>query len=70
MNKYTTTLLAIDAKDGQIKQWVGEIIEAPSFELAEQWLQLNGKGYLTISGKLISTVDEQSGNKISFENLN
>lgn len=70
MNQYTTTLLAIDSNDGIIKQWVGEIIEAPSFELAEQYLQLNGKGYLTIMGKLVSTIDEQTGNKISFENLN
>ncbi len=70
MNKYTTSLLAIDSKDGQIKQWVGDIIEAPSFELAESYIQNNGKGYLTIMGKLIESIDESTGNKINFENLN
>jgi len=68
--KFTTNLVAIDPRDGIIKTWVGPIIEAPTFQLAEEQINNTGLGYLTVTGQLISTVDEETGHKINFENLN
>lgn len=68
--KFTTNLLAIDPKDGVIKEWVGPTIEAPSFQLAEDKINQDGLGYLSIRGQLIASIDEETGSKINFENLN
>lgn len=68
--KFTTNLLAIDPKDGVIKEWVGPTIDAPSFELAEEQILKTGLGYLSIRGQLISSIDEETGSTINFENLN
>ena len=68
--KFTTILKAIDSSDGILKTYVGQTIEAPTFQLAEDYLLNNGLGYLEITGELICSVDEATGNKINFENLN
>ena len=68
--KFTTVLKAIDSKDGILKIWVGQTIEAPTFQLAEDYINNNGLGYLEITGELISSVDESTGSYLNFENLN
>jgi len=68
--KYITKLTAVDCSDGLIKTWVGQTIEAPNYQLAEEYLMNNGLGYLEIIGELISTTNQESGNTINFENLN
>lgn len=63
MKKWTTEIKAFDPIDGRLKTWIGDIIEAPSFELAEQWCQINGKGYLRVIGELISEIEvDEKGN--------
>jgi hypothetical protein len=68
--KFITQLKAIDPRDGEVKKWIGQTIEAPNFQLAEDYINKNGLGYLEIVGELVCSVDEETGNNISFENLN
>lgn len=70
MNTYTTTLLAQDVNDGIIKKFVGPNIKAPTLELAEQYVQLNGMGYLTVIGQLIQTIDEHTNQTTDYNNYN
>ena len=49
MYKFITKLEAIDPKDGKLKTWLGPIIEADSWEQAEELIK--DRGYLWISGK-------------------
>jgi len=68
--KYITRLKAIDQCDGILKTWIGQTIEAISFQSAEQYLINNGLGYLEIVGELIETIDKDDDTVINFENLN
>lgn len=55
MKKWATILKAIDARSGKIKTYDGENIEAPTWELAQQWCYENA-GYLKVVGELIAEV--------------
>lgn len=57
---YLTQLRAQDARNGEIKSWVGPNIEAPSWGLAQEWCYLNC-GYLTVIGQLVSEVPCKEG---------
>lgn len=54
---FTTEIKAIDPKDGKLKTWGGEVVEAETWEEAEQWCQENGKGYLKVTGKFIEEIE-------------
>ncbi len=54
---FTTTLQAIDPKDGQLKKWSGPYVAALSFEHAEHIVQEMGKGFLVINGILEEVIE-------------
>ena len=58
IKKWTTKLQALDANTGKMKEWMGDIVEATTVELAQQWCNQN-KGYLQVIGEFIS---EQNDN--------
>lgn len=76
MKKWSTQFKAIDAKTGQICTWHGETVEAPTWELAQEWCY-NNRGYLFVVGELIAIIPCKEGsydpdfdNKTDFENIN
>ena len=54
--KFTTILQAIDPKDGQLKTWHGQIIEAKNIVEAKRFCQKNGMGYLRVVGEFIAEI--------------
>ena len=69
MRIYTTKIRAIDPVTGDLKLWAGQDIHAESFEKAEQYCR-EKIGYCEVDGELISVIDEHTGIKIDFDNLN
>lgn len=55
MKRWTTELTATD-REGNLFTWVGQVITAPSWQLAEEYCEKNGLGYLRITGELIAEV--------------
>ena len=53
--RYYTEFQAIDPKDGVLKTWEGEHIEAESFEEAKRYCE-KYKGHLRVFGKLIQEI--------------
>tara|TARA_R110000772_G_scaffold241890_1_gene354249 strand:+ start:881 stop:1087 length:207 start_codon:yes stop_codon:yes gene_type:complete len=66
---FTTSIQAIDPKDGELKKWQGQHIEAFNFAHAEWKLQNTGMGYCKVEGILKSIIDSE-GNQVKFDNLN
>lgn len=56
MKYWTTTIKAIDPKDGQLKKYSGQTVLGISFQDAENYCQNNGLGYLTVEGELIAEI--------------
>ena len=44
MKKWCTEIKALEGRTGVMKTWGGENVEAPTWELAQQWCDEN-KGY-------------------------
>jgi len=55
MKQWCTEFKALDARTGQMKTWCGENVQAPSFELAQQWCYEN-RGYLKVIGELVAEI--------------
>lgn len=66
MKKWVTHLEAIDAKTGEMKLWAGEHVEAPTFEMAQEWCYQN-KGYLKVVGELIAETDDKI--TVDYQNI-
>lgn len=47
MKIWATEFRALDAKTGEMKTWVGENVQAPTWQLAQQWCYEN-RGHLTV----------------------
>lgn len=60
MKKWTTEIMAIDPSTGYLVKWMGDIVEAPTLELAQQWCEEN-KGYLKVTGELIAEIPCKKG---------
>jgi hypothetical protein len=69
MRHFITEIEAIDPKDGELKIWSGEIIEAPSMELARQFLEFNEWGYMRIVGEINYIIDQETGEKIVYNDI-
>jgi len=54
--KYTTTIKAIDPKTGELKEWMGPVIDAISFKHAKRYCNENGLGYCKVIGELIAEI--------------
>ena len=77
MKKWVTEIKAIDPRDGILKTWHGEFIEAPTKKLAQDWCNNNERGYLNVTGELLAIIPtKQDGytpdyyKKIDYENIN
>ena len=60
MKKWITEIKALDSNTGEMKIWAGDIIEAPTFGMAQKWCDEN-KGYLKVIGELISEIPCKEG---------
>lgn len=60
---FTTELDAIDPTDGQLKTWAGPHIKAVSWKHAEWVCQNTERGYLRVTGMLVSEVDFDTGDE-------
>lgn len=54
--EFTTTIRAIDPKDGKLKTWSGQRITARSWEEAKKFVQDNGMGYLDVDGEFAAEI--------------
>lgn len=63
MRTWITEIKALSAKTGEMATWAGENVEAPSWELAQQWCD-EYKGYLKVIGELVAEIPCKEG---SFE---
>lgn len=75
MKLWCTEIRALDAMTGEMKTWGGDTIEAPTFNLAQQWCNEN-KGYLKVIGELVAeipckenTYEPDWKNKIDYDNI-
>ena len=53
MKKWATKIIAVDRRDGEIYDWCGPNIEAPSEKLAQEYCDANGMGYCFVVGELL-----------------
>lgn len=70
MKKWVTEILALDPVSGHLKTYGGPHIDAPTWEEATSFCQANGLGYCRVVGQLIAEVDETTGVKADYDNLN
>ena len=61
MAKWATIIKAIDTVSGELCEWCGPVIDAPSLKLAIEFCQGNGLGYCQITGKLVLEVPLKNG---------
>jgi hypothetical protein len=60
MKLWATEFRALDSRTGEMKTWSGDIIEAPTWDLAQQWCNEH-KGYLKVIGELIAEIPCKEG---------
>ncbi len=61
MKKYLTSVIAIHNVQGQLGKWPGPIIEANSFEEADEWCKKNTQ-YLFVEQEVIDVQKEGNEN--------
>lgn len=54
MKQFSTKFRARDAQTGEMKTWRGEYVEAPTWDMAQQWCYKN-RGHLIVDGEIAST---------------
>jgi len=47
---WLTTIRAVDPRTGELKEWAGPSVDAPTRRMANRWLQNNGFGYCSVVG--------------------
>ena len=57
MEKFVTLIQAIDPKDGNLKKFYGDYIEATDENEAQNILDETGRGYMKVSGVLVEEQD-------------
>jgi len=60
MKRWVTEFMALDARTKEMKKWCGENVEAPTWELAQQWCYEN-RGHLIVVGELIAEIPCKEG---------
>lgn len=60
MKIWITEIKALDPASGEMKTWGGDNVEAPTFEMAQNWCNEN-KGYLKVIGELIAEIPCKAG---------
>ncbi|ADY50977.1 hypothetical protein Pedsa_0395 [Pseudopedobacter saltans DSM 12145] len=69
MRKWVTQFQLTEYTTGEIKTYMGEYIEAPSFNLAQQYCNRH-KPYLKVIGELIAEIDLETGNRTDYDKVN
>jgi len=64
MKKFLTSVLAIHNVNGQLGKWPGPVIEAESFEEAQEWC-LNNTQYLFVEQEIISVDTNDSNSSLN-----
>jgi hypothetical protein len=59
MKKYLTSVIAIHNVEGRLGKWPGPIIEANSFEEADEWCKKNTQ-YLFVEQEILDAQSSQS----------
>lgn len=61
----------MDPKTGRLLTWEGPYIEAPSQQLSQEYCETHGMGYLRVTEHwLVEEIDEETGEKTTFEHYN
>ncbi len=60
MKLWVTEIQALEGCTGEMKKWAGEHVQAPTYELAQQWCDKN-KGYLKVVGELVEEIPCKEG---------
>jgi len=60
MKIWITEIKALDPASGEMKTYGGDNIEAPTFQMAQNWCNEN-KGYLKVIGELIAEIPCKKG---------
>lgn len=75
MDKYCTSIRAVDPKTGELATYCGPEVPGISFKDAEDYCQRNGLGYCKVDGRLISEIPTKADGftpdwdkKIDYEN--
>jgi len=69
MKIFTTTIRAIDPKDGELKLWFGPNINAISFQDARKWCDNNDLGYCEILGELVAEIETEIDPNTDFNKI-
>lgn len=76
MKYWVTEFKAIRARDGELVTYCGPHVQAPTYELAQEWCY-NNRGYLVVIGELCGeipchegTFDPDFANAIDYEQQN
>lgn len=67
MKTFCTEIQAIDPRSGELTSWSGPRVQALTWGLAEEYLQIQGLGYARIIGEYIQEQPFQ-GEKIESNN--
>lgn len=60
---FGTKIMAIDPKDGKLKEWEGPVISEISFANATKYCQESGLGYCEVT-KIIHSIENEDGSII------
>jgi len=71
MRKWCTEIKALDPKTKHLLTWSGPYIEAPSQQLAQQYCDTHGMGYIRVTEYwLVEEIDDHLGDISTFEHYN
>lgn len=70
MKTFCTEIQAINPRDGKLTSWSGPRVQALSWGLAEEYLQIQGLGYARIIGEYIQEQPFQEEKKENYETQN
>lgn len=70
MKTFCTEIQAIDPRNGELISWSGPRVQALTWGLAEEYLQIQGLGYARIIGEFIQEQPFQGENTESYDTQN
>lgn len=70
MRIFCTEIKAIDPKDGELKTWGGDNVKSITWTHAQEILNRTGRGYMKVTGELVSEIDSETGEKTDYNYLN
>jgi hypothetical protein len=65
---FTTSIKAIDPRDGTMKTWCGPNVPGISFNDARAYCQANGLGYCEVVGRLACEIPQKDDGSPDWDN--